>query len=66
MKLYRAIVNDYGHGECTHLLVVAPSIDDAINEIRNNGDDYNFDEDYLFKIDGLTSDSKVIEIIETF
>lgn len=65
MKVYRAIVNDYGHGECTFLIVSANNEHEVHDYLVDM--DYNCDFDYIWECDGtLFTDAKSIGILEEF
>jgi len=65
MKVYRATVNDYGHGDCTHLLLSASNENEVHNYLTDMG--YNCDFDYIWECDStLYTDAKSIGIIEEF
>jgi hypothetical protein len=65
MKVYRAIVNDYGYGDCTHLIVSASNEHEVHNYLTEM--DYNCDFESISECDGtLYTDAKSIGIIEQF
>lgn len=60
MRVYKARINDYGHGDYQTAIVSAPSKERAVKELRMNG--HRVDPDAIHEVGYKPKGTRIIDI----